>query len=125
MPAPNSTTTLFTRLRRASALRLVFVVAAILASQSSAACALEEAIAGQGTEWVAGDPGSENPDPGCCSLCPDCTHCGGCCGIADLARDGQALMALSMSSGSKLTPATVAPRLWVPPTLLKPPIDAA
>ena len=55
MPKRPDNLTLFDRLRRASALRVVLVVAAMLASQNSLACAFEEAFVAQGTEIVASE----------------------------------------------------------------------
>jgi len=49
MPKRHEGLTLFDRLRRASALRVVFIVAAMLASQTSLACAIEGVLAAQGS----------------------------------------------------------------------------
>ena len=58
MPKRHDNLTLFDRFRRASALRVVLVIAALLASQNSLACAFEEVLVAQGTEIVARSAGA-------------------------------------------------------------------
>src|SRR5688572_17583773 len=130
MPPRNDHVSLFDRLRRPAALRVVFVLAAMLASQNSLACALEAAFAGQSTE-LTGGIGGDNPrdEPAaipeamgeeCCALCGDCARCGGCCSLAVTLRAGDNQLAFASPTRSKINFATSAPRLWTPPALLRP-----
>jgi hypothetical protein len=99
----------------------------MLASQSSLACALENVIAGQGIEIVADEGAStaaEKSGTDCCALCVDCAHCGGCHGSAVTPRASTS-HSFHSSSWEVVTAATAAPKLWAPPTLLRPPIDAS
>jgi hypothetical protein len=118
MSKRNSPMTLFDRLRRSSALRGVLVVAAMLASQNSLACAFEEALVAQGGEIVASEEG-------CCNLCLDCANCGVCHGSVVSPRAGGNHLSFRSSSYAKITVETTAPTLWTPPALLRPPISAA
>jgi len=131
----NTQFSLFERLRRPAALRVVFVLAAMLASQNSLACAFEAAFAGQSSELTAG-VGGEKPldEPAatpeavgedCCALCADCAHCGGCCSFAVTLRAGDTQLAFASVLRSKINFATSAPRHWTPPTPLRPPISPA
>jgi len=120
MPRTYAHVTLLDRLRRSSALRVVLLIAAMLASQQSMACAFEEALSPQGTEIVA-DNGAEE----CCPLCGDCTQCGGCHASAVSPRAILAQSSFQLNLFAKLTPATAAPKSWAPPALLRPPINAA
>ena len=115
--------TLFDRLRRGSGLRVLFAMAALLASQNSLACALEEAFAPQTEVVEVGVAASaDTPSDNCCGVCFDCAQCG-CCGIALNARAGGDRHAdLSIADGRQSLH-TAAPRHWTPPTLLKPPIS--
>jgi hypothetical protein len=130
----NAQMTLLDRLRRASLLRVVLVIAAILASQSSLACAFEAATGDQGVELAAGVfvdekaravASGENPEDGCCSLCFDCAHCGGCHTSAVSPRIGAAHPAFASYAFAKISRVTSAPTRWTPSALLRPPIDAA
>jgi len=120
MPKRHDPLTLLDRLRRAPALRVVLVVAAMLASQNSLVCAFEEVLAAQTTEIVADESGED-----CCSLCVDCAHCGGCHSSAVSPRAHFAHLSFSSFAYAKFTFATAAPERWAPPTLLRPPINAA
>jgi hypothetical protein len=113
--------TLFDRLRRASALRVVLILAAMLASQTSLACAMEATSAAQDTEIIATEESGED----CCALCLDCAHCGGCHSFAVNPRDAFAQFSFAGILTAKLTAATAAPTSWTPPALLRPPIHAA
>src|SRR6187455_1390125 len=116
---------LFHRLRRSAALRVVLVLAALLTSQQSLACAFEEVFSEQGTEIaVAADTAA--PDfADCCGACLSCVNCSVCCSSAmDSPMSGSAFGSTSLSF-LKISQGTAAPALWTPPTLLKPPIDAA
>jgi hypothetical protein len=121
--------TLLSRLRRASSLRFVFVIAAVLASQNFLACAFEEWTGGQGVELGTGQAAAFAADDGsgddCCALCLECANCNGCCGMAASTRSHAASPALVSSALTKITLDTVAPAFWTPPTLLRPPIEAA
>jgi hypothetical protein len=119
--------TLFDRFRKAPALRVVFLIAALLASQSSLACAFEGVFAGGQTDVsiVAPDPVQADTGNGCCNLCLNCTNCGGCCSFAVSLRASDTRLSLASIAYANLGLATAAPTLWTPPTLLKPPIDAA
>lgn len=120
MPKRHEELTLFDRLRRASALRVVFIVAAMLASQTSLACAIEGALAAQGSEVIALEESGDD----CCALCFDCAQCGGCHSAAVNPRTGNAQFFLSIHNAT-FTIATAAPKLWTPPALLRPPINVA
>ena len=111
--------TLFDRLRRASALRGVLVVAAMLASQNALACAFEEIVVAQGVE-IAAESGE-----GCCTLCFDCANCGVCHGSALNTRASGNHLSFRSATYAKFTDETTAPTLWTPPALLRPPISAA
>jgi hypothetical protein len=125
--------TLFDRLRRASALRIVLIAATLMASQSSLACAFEAAVGNQGTEAIASmdsgsvgaeAPSSDDSDGGCCSFCLDCAHCGGChSSVLNLRSQSGLALALIVETRAQLD--DVAPALWTPSTLLRPPIHAA
>lgn len=121
MSTGHSAHTLFDRLRRASALRVVLVVATLLASQNSLACAFEEVLAQQGIEIVV----SEASDEDCCTLCFDCAHCGGCHASAVSPRAFLGHLSFQSITFANLSLASVAPKLWTPPALLRPPISAA
>jgi hypothetical protein len=125
MSRGNHQKTLFDRLRRASSLRLVFVIAALLASQNFLACAFEEFSAAQVTELAAGTGEAEGAADACCALCLDCANCGGCCSFAVTPRSDAAPLALASIAYAKMSLATAAPDLWTPPALLRPPISAA
>jgi hypothetical protein len=125
MPKRIHPTGLFDRFRRASPLRVIFVVAALLASQSSMACAFDEAPP-QEIEYAAGV--AESPDGSgddCFSLCFECASCGGCCSVAVNLRGSDAQPAFAAIDRMLITSATTAPKLWTPPALLRPPITAA
>jgi len=123
---------LFDRLRRSFALRLLLPCAALLASQTSLACALEESASGESIALVAGpSPGDAQPDAGetpapndggCCALCTDCAHSGGCCVFAASPRAGLQVFALAALPGAHIGFSTSAPVSWTPPTPLRPPI---
>jgi hypothetical protein len=121
----NRQISLFDRLRRASALRFVFVIAAVLGSQNFLACAFEEFSAAQATEVMAGVVEVAGSGDDCSALCLDCAHCGGCCSFAAMPRAHAAPMALASFAHAKISLATAAPELWTPPALLRPPISAA
>jgi len=132
MSKPTRSLSLFDRFRRASALRVVFLVAALFASQSSLACAFEEVFAAPQAEAAiaAADSVSghapdfeKNSGDDCCGLCRNCTHCGGCCSFAVAVRAGDASVSGLFTFHANLSFATAARPLWTPPTLLKPPID--
>jgi hypothetical protein len=116
--------TLFVRLRRATSLRLIFMIAAVLGSQNFLACAFEELSAAQGIEAVAGIFAAEGSRDDCCALCLDCANCGGC-NFAVMPRAHIAAMAFDSIDYAKISLAAAAPELWTPPTLLRPPISAA
>jgi hypothetical protein len=116
--------TLFVRLRRATSLRLIFVIAAVLGSQNFLACAFEEFSAAQGTEAAAGIFAAEGSGEDCCALCLDCANCGGC-GFAVMPRAHIAAIAFDSVDYAKISLAAAAPETWTPPTLLRPPISAA
>ena len=118
MPKCHDKPTLFDRLRRASALRAVLVVAALLASQNALACAFEEVLVAQGTEIVANEEG-------CCTLCFDCANCGVCHGSALSSRASSNHLSFRSSTYAKFPIEATAPTLWTPPALLRPPISAA
>jgi len=122
---------LFDRLRRATALRVLLACAALLASQTSLACALEESTTGETVALVAGALPAETADTaapddgGCCALCTDCAHSGGCCVFAASPRAGALAFALASLSDASIGFSTSAPVSWTPPTLLRPPIAIA
>jgi hypothetical protein len=118
----NSKLSLLGRLRGASALRVVLIVATLLASQNALACAFEEAFAAQAIEIVASE---ESEEEDCCTLCFDCAHCGGCHSAAESPRATHGHLPFQSITFTNLTLATVAPKLWTPPALLRPPISAA
>ena len=126
MPHSRSRVPLFARLRGATALRVLAVCAAILASQNSLACALEEAFNAATVELTADSPRDANTpvDGGCCALCTDCAHSGACCTFASIPRGGGFGLARASLSDA-IGPPTSAPTSWTPPTLLRPPISAA
>lgn len=116
---------LFHRLRRSAALRVVLVLAALLTSQQSLACAFEEVFSEQGTE-IAASADTSTPDlADCCGACLSCVNCSVCCSSAMDSPMGGAALASTALSFLKFSQDTAAPALWTPPTLLKPPIDAA
>jgi hypothetical protein len=115
------------RLRAMPALRVLLVVAAILASQNSLACALEEFYPAPPVEsaWMPAvdsvAPGAP-ADGGCCAFCTDCAHSGGgCCAVAATTRQGgdRVVPAPRFATRAVPFPASVC---WTPPTLLRPPI---
>jgi hypothetical protein len=117
----------FEKLRRASTLRVVLVIATLLASQNSLACVIEDVFSGADIALVADQGASSPTDPAgdeCCTLCFDCAHCGGCHSSAVSPRLGHTAGLLA-GADAKFTFATAAPSLWTPPTLLRPPIDVA
>ena len=117
-----ATSPLFDRLRGLAALRVLLVVAAILASQSSLACAIEEAVfATPVAATDSGPDGTAEPDGGCCALCTDCTHSGGCCSFAATPRAGVEGNTPVPLRDARLSPDAAAPGAWTPPTLLRPP----
>ncbi len=120
--------TLFDRLRRATALRVVLVVAMVLASQNSLACAFEEPAAAQGTEILASEivsASTEGADEECCFFCFDCAQCGGCHSSTMSLRAGNGHMFFRRTTYEKVSAPTVAPKHWTPSALLRPPISAA
>jgi hypothetical protein len=121
MPPRPDSQTLFDRFRRPSALRVVFIIAALLASQSSLACAFEGILDSQGIEIVVNDVSGED----CCTSCVNCANCGSCHSSAVSPRAGSAHLSFLSISFAKLSLATAAPKLWTPPALLRPPINAA
>jgi len=115
---------LFDRLRRSTLPRALLIVATLLASQTSLACAVEGLLQAPGTEIAAAaEITLESGD--CCDLCPDCASCGVCHASAAGLRTTGSQPAALMVVYSKLTFATAAPPRWAPATLLRPPIDAA
>jgi hypothetical protein len=135
MSTRNTQMTLLERFRRASVLRVVFVVAAFCASQNSLACALEEAMGAQGIELSAGVSADvvaldalasgEDLEDGCCTLCFDCANCGGCHTSAVSPRIDAAHLAFVSIAFAKISLAPGMRTPWAPPALLRPPIDAA
>jgi hypothetical protein len=125
MPIPRKPVNLLHRLRGIPALRVLLVVTAILASQNSLACALEEYYSGTPIEWsstVADPAAPETPaDGSCCAFCTDCAHSGGCCAVAASARAGGDRIAAAPLFAPRHVPLT-ASTSWKPPTLLRPPI---
>jgi hypothetical protein len=118
--------TVFNRLRRSSVLRAVLLIATLLASQNSFACALEATfasteIASAATTIDVQLVAPETLDEGCGDLCLDCTHCGSCCG--QMSNPRAVDIAGCAASDSKITLTTVAPHRWASPTPLRPPID--
>jgi hypothetical protein len=127
VPKPLATA-LFERLRRASVLRVLVVIATLLASQGSLACVIEDVFSGADMALGADlDVSSSTDQAGdeCCTLCFDCAHCGGCHGSAVSPRLGQVNPGVQANVCAKITFATAAPSHWTPPALLRPPIDAA
>jgi hypothetical protein len=135
MSKRNGPLTLFDRFRRATTLRVFFLVAALLASQSSLACAFENVFAAPASapsivvaegaqDHVPAVP-EENSGDDCCGLCRTCTHCGGCCSFAVAVRAGEAHVSVPSILYANISFATAAPALWAPPALLRPPINAA
>lgn len=122
--SPRPSSSLFDRLRRARLPRVLLVMATLLASQSALACAFEGLLSVPGTEIVdvANGAGDEQD---CCNLCPDCASCGICHASATGLRSAGNQPAPLVFSCAKLNLTTSAPALWAPPTLLRPPIDAA
>jgi hypothetical protein len=115
---------LFDRLRRATLPRVLLLVATLMASQSSLACAYESLLQAPGSESAAAAEAlPESSD--CCELCPDCASCGVCHASAAGLRSAGSQADTLVIVFAKLNFATAAPALWAPPTLLRPPIDAA
>jgi hypothetical protein len=129
MPQSQNKPTSFDRLRRAPVLRVVLVVAALLASQNSLACAFEAVdAADQASALVASafaGASEVESDEDCCSLCLDCASCGGCHGSAVSPRAGNPHLLFRTAIYKKITDDAAAPKLWTPPAVLRPPIDAA
>jgi hypothetical protein len=118
-------TALLDRFRRTPALRVLLVLATLLASQSSLACAFEAVAEAAGSELVAGTEVVPAADTeGCCSLCFDCAYCGSCSLAASLRADSLGV-SFELVLAEKLTPATEASHSWTPPALLRPPITVA
>jgi hypothetical protein len=117
-----STASFFDRLRRASGLRILFLVATFLASQSALACAFDVASepAAIGSPANGGDAGADTGDD-CCSLCVGCTTCGGCTSVALKSRAVPDVLAILVPQQATKPPA-VPPRSWTPPSPLRPPI---
>jgi hypothetical protein len=120
--------TFFYRLRRSQALRVVLLVTTLLASQSSFACALEAAFTSSDFAAIAividdQSVAIETSGDACCSLCFDCTNCGGCFGQMLNPRDVGIQLSNYLGADSKIGLTTAAPHLWASPTPLRPPID--
>jgi hypothetical protein len=125
MPVSATPLSLPNRLRAMPALRVLLVLAAILASQSSLACAMEEYFSQASIEIPAAAPDGDAPDRpadgGCCALCTDCAHSGGCCAFAASARQGTDRLSPAPLFATRPGP-LAAPTSWTPPALLRPPI---
>jgi hypothetical protein len=127
--------TLFDWFRGGSALRVLFLATTLMASQGSLACAFERAFAPQESERSivsvdieqsdAATASAEHSRDDCCGLCIDCAYCGGCCSFAVTLRASAAHLSFAPIAYASISFATVAPKLWTPPTLLRPPINAA
>jgi len=116
--------TFFDRLRRATLPRVLLLVAALLASQGSMACAFEGLLASADSDTVlVALEGNAAED--CCNLCLDCAGCGGCHGFTAGLREAGAQSTLRSLSYVPFSFDTSAPPLWAPPALLRPPIVAA
>jgi hypothetical protein len=114
---------LLDRLRGATALRVLLLLTALLASQNSLACAVEEAYATTPASLSVPAPDADAQD-GCCALCTDCAHQGGCCHFASTSRaGGERFVSMSLHD-ARPWPDDSARLSWTPPTLLKPPITA-
>src|SRR5688572_11217341 len=124
MSMRNGQMTIMNRFRRATSLRWVFIITAVLASQNFLACAFENATATQGSELAASLADSQGNADECCSLCLDCANCGGCHASALGPRSAHSHQ-LDTFFYSATSHDTAAPTLWTPPTLLRPPIAAA
>ena len=113
--------TLFNRFRRASALRVVFVVAALLTAQSAVACALEAAVVAEATEIAAAAVATDD----CCNLCLDCANCGACHAASVSPRAAGPSLSFRSAIYATIAFPTAAPQHWTPAELLRPPISAA
>jgi hypothetical protein len=124
MSRRNGSLTLFDRLRRAAPLRVLLTVATLLTFQDSLACACENLASEPeaASSDLAASP-TDDPSEGCGTFCSDCASCGSCCNFAASSRTSASQLGL-FNTSSKIGLATAAPEHWVPPTLLRPPIDA-
>ena len=110
MPGSLVSISLFDRLRHAAPLRALLVIAALFASQSSLACALEDvpSKAGATAAYVEDSTGHESPaDTACCALCAHCSH-GSCCTIAANCGNGEERFALKTVEAQALISAQIA-----------------
>jgi hypothetical protein len=114
---------LFNRLRRSAIMRVLFICAAIVASQGSLACAIGDARNSQETETVSMQSTAGEADE-CCVLCYDCAGCGACCSSVTGARSIESLALSVCLAGARMSLTTSAPESRAPPSLLRPPIDA-
>jgi hypothetical protein len=116
--------TLFDRCRRAPVLRVLALVAALLASQASLACAMEAVFAGDEAQVSIAQPVDDSSQD-CVDLCADCVNCGTCCSLSASLRAHDAPNFGAPRLTAAIGFATTAPGLWAPATLLRPPIHAA
>ena len=116
---PHST---FDRLRSSLTLRALVVVAAILASQNSLACALEDMspTSVAAVEMTSGSEHDADTEESC-SMCVGCGFCGSGCGFAASPRTDTSFFELAPVRDAKVILVTAAPQAWTPPTLLRPP----
>jgi hypothetical protein len=117
--------TLLVRLRRASSLRVLLVIATLLASQTALACAFEAAFEFQSAADVADVDASDGIKDDCCTMCVDCAHCGGCHSSLASPRSAHNPLDHASIAYAKISLADAAPTLWTPPALLRPPISEA
>jgi len=116
---PHST---FDRLRCSRALRALVVVVAILGSQNSLACALEDMSPPDTAAVEMTAAGEHSPDTeDLCTMCVGCAFCGSGCSFAASPRTDASFFELAPVRYAKVILITAAPQAWTPPTLLRPP----
>jgi hypothetical protein len=118
------TPSLLERLRRATALRVVLLVAALMVAQSGIVCLCDSPASAPETAQVAG---MQAPVEGedCCAMCTDCAQCGGCHTSAVSPRSDSGPALLASITGARIAAATAARAPWTPPAHYRPPIDNA
>jgi hypothetical protein len=120
---PHLTPSLLERLRRATVLRALLLVAALMMVQSGIGCLCDPAAAAE-TVQVAGMQAPDESDD-CCALCTDCAQCGGCHTSVVSPRPDLGPLLVDSLTDARIAAAIAARAPWTPPAHYRPPIDIA
>lgn len=115
---------LLERLRRATALRVVLLVAALMMAQSGIVCLCDSAASAAETAQPAGMQALDEGED-CCATCTDCAQCGGCHTSVVSPRSDTGPVLLGSLTDARIAAATAARAPWTPPAHYRPPIDNA